>query len=122
MTRTKSESTIASFETREVIGSTIAVTNAGDGLSKAMDIEPVELHIGDVVHVVLECEVAKVTHTVSKDDNSKLVRVQSLRAGVATIVAAELVEEVIDAQRAKNDEAAGLARLPFDEDAVGEEL
>jgi hypothetical protein len=101
------------FEGKDVIATAIKVTNAGDGLSKAMSIDNEEFHIGQRVHIVLECEVDAVTHKTIKDTDG-LVRVQTLKAGRATMVAADFVSEVLDAQDRKLEEAAGITRL-FDE-------
>ncbi len=101
------------FEGRDVVGTRVAITNAGDGLSKAMTIEPLELHIGDTVFIVLEGEVTKVTHD-SVKDTDVLNRVQVIRAGVATLVDEHLVKEVLDAQRLAIERAAGVERLDFE--------
>lgn len=100
------------FENREVIATKVAITGAGDGLSKAMAVEPEELSLGRTVYVVLECTVAKITHQEATEADG-LVRIQNLRAGTATIVEKTLVSEVLDAQRAKIDEALGRQALDF---------
>jgi hypothetical protein len=107
------------FEGRDVIGTRIAVTNAGDGLSQALAIEPVELTIGQKVTIVLECEVGQVSFSPVKDTNA-LHRVQKLKAGTATIISSDLVQEALDAQRIKIEEANGLYRLDF-ADATSDE-
>lgn len=101
------------FEGREVIGTRIAITNAGDGLSKALAIEPQELHLGDKVYVVLEAEVAKVTMQPVPDNPRTLFRVQVLKAGTATLVDEDSVKEALEEQRVKIEAAAGVARLDF---------
>lgn len=104
------------FDGKPVLRTTISVTNAGDGLSEAMAIDPRELHHGEVVHVVLECEVAKVRFDPIKDAPDHLTRVHQLRAGTATIVDAAMVQDVLDRQRLAiekaKEAAAGIARLP----------
>lgn len=110
---------LKAFDGRQVVATTIAVTQAGDGLSKALAIEPAEYHHGDRVFVVLETEVTKVTFSPSKDDDSHLIRVHTLRAGTSTIVDEDLVRDVLQAQARKNreaDEAAtGQTALPTGE-------
>lgn len=107
-----------SFDGQDVTGTTIKVTNAGDGLSKAMETEPVMLHHGDKAYVVIECDVSRVSFDpVDRDEpGGDLVRVHTLRAGTSTIVDFELVDKVITEQARKNvlaDEARkGIARLP----------
>lgn len=97
-----------------VVSTTIAITNAGDGLSNSMKIGPVEYPVNETVYVVLECIVAKHTHLPIEDAESMKL-VQTLRAGVATVVDGALVREVIEAQRAAiqkaKDDAAGQGNL-----------
>lgn len=81
-----------------VAGTTIAIRNAGDGLSKALRIEPKLLHPKQTVFVVLECEVIGIEFAEIKDAN-EVMRKQILRAGVATIIDRQAVIEAIDAQR-----------------------
>lgn len=108
------------FEGRDVIGTKIKITGAGDGLSQALAIEPQELSLGETVYVVTECVVDKVTHERVKDTDT-LTRVQSLKAGTATLVDKALVAELLEEQRVKIDEAKGLQRLDFTGDEDGDD-
>jgi hypothetical protein len=110
-------SSLKPIDGKAVIRSAIAVTNAGDGLSSAMKVNPQELHHGDTVFVVLECEVASVTFDPidPQDLAGPQVRKHKLRAGAATLVDGDLVrshiaaqKEVIDRAREK---AAGVERM-----------
>lgn len=83
-----------------VAGTTIAIRNAGDGLSKAMKVDPKILHHRETVFVVLECEVIDVQFPEIKDAN-EIMRKHVLRAGVATIIDRSSVIAAIDAQRDK---------------------
>lgn len=103
---------LAPFEGRDVLQTSIKVTNAGDGLSDAMAVDPDEYHLGDTVHVVLECIVGRVDY-VQINGVDALRRVHTLKAGTATVVDAELVKDVLDAQRLAIEKAKGVARLPF---------
>jgi hypothetical protein len=105
---------LGTFDGHDVITSTVAITNAGDGLSQAMSIEHTELHHGDKVYVVLECEVTNVAFPVIKDTES-LSRKHTLRAGVATIVDKRLVDSVIGEQKRKINEAKGVVSLPLED-------
>jgi len=98
---------LGEFDGRDVLRTSIAVTNAGDGLSEAMKVDPQVLHLGEKVTVVLECEVAKIRHEPIRDTDA-LNRVQILRAGTATIIDAEVVKEAIDAQREAIERAKDL--------------
>lgn len=109
-------SKLPKFDGRDVIASSIAVRNAGDGLSKAMKVEPEAYHIGDKVFVVLECEVANVAHEpIDKDaPRGPQRRKHVLRAGTATLVDETLVKDVLEEQRLKIEQAEGIERLPLD--------
>lgn len=102
---------LAPFEGKEVVKTTVQVTNAGDGLSQAMDIEPVELHHGDRHYLVLEVDVAKVRFDPIKDAPSMLERVHILKAGVAVLIDRDVVSDAIAGQKRKIDEAKGLQQL-----------
>lgn len=102
---------LSDFDGREVVGATIALTNAGDGLSKAMAVAPAEFHHGDRVYVVIETECAKVRFDKSKDDPNRLLRVHTLKAGVSTVVDETLVAQVLDEQRKRNEAHEGKERI-----------
>lgn len=105
------------FEGHEVIGTTVAITNAGDGLSAALKVDPIEYEHGDTVCVVLECEVAKVRFDPSKDDPELLIRHHVLKAGTAAVVEGSMVAPVLTETRKKIKEAEGIQELPLDDDS-----
>ena len=86
-----SDPDLGMFEARPITETRIKVTNAGDGLSQAGQVDPQVMHQGETVHVVLECEVDKVTFEPIKDEFG-LIRVHVLKAGAATIVPADQEE------------------------------
>lgn len=107
-------SALQPYRGRDVLRTTIAVRNAGDGLSEAMGIDPQELAIGSKVVLVLECEVKG--HDYEPIPNTQaLMLKQVLRAGTATIIDADVVQDALVAQREKIDkaraEASGQPRL-----------
>lgn len=91
---------LGTFDGQEVLRTTIAVTNAGDGLSEALKVEPALLHLGDKVYVVLECEVSKIRFDPIKDTDA-VSRVHTLRAGNASIVDEALVKPMVDEMAAR---------------------
>lgn len=107
--------TLTPFDERGVVKATIAVTNAGDGLSKALEVRPQEYHHGDIVHVVLRCTVSKVTF-VEDADTDELVRVHTLKAGTSTIVDGKLVSKVLAQQEKEIEAAKGVLQLGDGED------
>lgn len=107
-------SSLTPFDGNPVVRTTIAVTNAGDGLSDALGIEPQEFHHGQRVYVVLECEVSRVAHVpVDKDTPGILIRQHTLRAGTGTIVDADLVAEQVARQAERIDSARRRAKGEF---------
>lgn len=102
---------LSSFEGKDVLSTTVAIRRAGDGLSKALGVDPVELHHGETVYVVLKTTVEKIRHDPVTDTDG-LQRVHMLVTEAATIVAASLVEAHIEEQKVRIEEAAGISRLP----------
>lgn len=105
------------FEGKDVIASSIAIRNAGDGLSAALQVEPVAYNHGHKVYVVLECDVADVQHppAVANQYGGALVRKHIFKTVAGTVVDEDLVREVLDAQQKKIEEAAGIQRLDLGE-------
>jgi hypothetical protein len=108
------------FEGRTVIATAVAIKGAGDGLSKALAIEPEELTIGETVYVVMECTTTKISHAQVKD-TEHLRRTQDLTAVTVAIADKELVADLLAAQQAKIDEAEGKKHLDFTEGGDGGE-
>lgn len=110
MAKTKSD--LGTFEGRDVEQTSVAVTNAGDGLSQSLNVEPIVLRVGDVGAVVLEYTVAKIGF-VPIPDTDVLRRVATLRAGNATLIDRTVVADVLDANLVKIERAQGIERLPL---------
>jgi hypothetical protein len=107
---------LTEFEDHFVVASGIRIQRAGDGLSEAMDVAPVELHHGDTVHVVLRCRVARVAYEPVKNSDDELIRVHTLKAVSGTIVDEQVVHDVLEEHRQAVEKARGVERLPIDED------
>ena len=101
------------FEGREVSAATVAIPNAGGGLRKALEVDPVELHQGDRVTIVLDCEVDKIRFDPVKDDDS-LERLHVLKAVRATFIDSDVVRDALDAQQRRIEEAEGVQQLDLD--------
>ena len=105
------------FDGLPVVSTAVKVTNAGDGLSTAMKIEPEAFTIGQTVVLVIETVVTRVSHEpVSKDAPDVLKRVHVLRAGTVAVVERSEVDDILNAQQIVIEEAKGVTRLPFDLD------
>lgn len=117
------------FEAKQVAGARIKIVGAGDGLSDALDIEPIELPHGSEVYVLLRTEVRDVDFVPrKKGDYSILDRKHTLATQEATLVGVDdlpAVKSILAAQadrvqRAK-DSMVGQGRLDEDEDEPGGE-
>lgn len=112
----KAKVKLTAYEGKDVRSTSVAITGAGDGLSKAMGVDPVELHHGQRVFVVLEAVVDKVRYDPIKDTED-LTRVHMLKAGIATIVDEGLVRDALDEQKRKIEMASGIMHLPMENNA-----
>jgi hypothetical protein len=112
---------LAHFEGRDVLRSTVAIRNTGDGLSEAMAVEPQEYHQGDRLYVVLECDVEKLRFDPIKGTDA-LTRVHMLKAGNAAVVDAALVAEALRLQAEKirraREQADGVQRIVLDNEQI----
>lgn len=116
------------FEGRDVIQATIRVTKAGDGLSKALGVDPQEFHHGQRVTVVLDTIVGGIDHLPIKDTDC-LNRRHTLEAEAATIIDRDLVSAALDSQAERiqlaKEASQGVQRLdltgdPAEGDGAGE--
>lgn len=98
---------------KEIIGCAIAVRNAGDGLSRAMQVEPTIIKDGTKVYIVMEGTVHGIEYKDVPNDDRKTMRVHIVRAGTATLVDREFAEEVLEKQAAAIEEFRGINRLDF---------
>lgn len=107
------------FESRDVASIAIIVRNTGDGLSEAVAVDPVELHVGEKVTVALECEVEKIRFDPIRDTDD-LRRVQILKAGAATFIENKVVSKALAEQVKRIEAGKGVQRLPMDEEGDDE--
>lgn len=123
---------LGEFEDSTVVATPVAITGAGDGLSAALSVAPVMLHIGDRVRVVLDCRVTRVAHQPHVGGKPKapvegeVDRVSTLSTQGAIIIddassknLNKLLEASNEAIRRARDEAEGKLELPLGE-AAGE--
>jgi hypothetical protein len=115
------------FEGLPCVVSSVALRNAGDGLSAAMKVEPVVLHKGDVVDVLTRCVVIDVQHPPVDRDKPEgpCARKHILRAGTSTIIDLDVANEAIKDQAEKirlwEEEQAGIQALNFEQSGEGGE-
>lgn len=108
--------TLHEFDNYDVTQCSMKITRAGDGLSDSLDAAPVELSIGDEVHVVLRGTVSKVEFVEIKD-SGVLKRVHTIRTQVGTLVDADAARKVLADSAKLVDAAKGIQRLPGTDDA-----
>lgn len=94
------------FEGREVIGTELSVAGATADVVDGED----PFQVGDIVFLVCEAIVQKVTHKAVKDSD-KLVRVTSARSLVGAIVDGGLVRDAIDLAHINAEAKDGIQRL-----------
>lgn len=107
---------LSSFEGVDVIHAKIEIPDAAGGLREAMAVEPVELHHGDEVHVVLHCRVKKVRFDpAAKDNTDELTRVHVFEtldaAFIESDAVADHVRANVDRVRKLVEEQKGIQRL-----------
>ncbi len=112
--KTDAEVELGRFEGRQVVGAGVEITNAGDGLSQALGVDPVKLSIGERVYVVLECEVKRIKFDAVKDAPSHRLRTHVLRTEAATLIDDHLVADAIEKQKIRIEEKSGVHRLDLD--------
>lgn len=107
------------FESQPITGSSIVITKAGDGLSDALKVDPVELHHGETVYFVLRGKVRSIgfpPETVRQGIPSKnLVRQHTIDTTDIAIVeeaaVAQMLADAADRVQRGLDSIAGQGRL-----------
>jgi hypothetical protein len=96
------EAKLGSYKGHEIVGAAMKLTNAGDGLSKAMSLTPVDLDFGQRVHVVIEAVVTEhgLKPAIAGDLYGPLRVVSTLKAEAATIVENATVAKILDKHKA----------------------
>lgn len=113
--------TLKKYEGVEVVGTPIRVVKAGDGLSTALDIDPVEIKIGDTGYLVLQWECTDITYKRAKPGIPLLNRrhtLTTLRAMMidGTAVAAEL--DARDSMLAEHAEKLRREQEAYDQEQI----
>lgn len=91
---------LADFEGLPVTAAAVEIPSAGGGLRDALRVDPVELHKGETVFIVLRCEVGKVRFDPIEADEPAGAqrRVHVLSTNAATIVDGDTVADALAAQ------------------------
>lgn len=93
---------------RDVIGAKMSLTNAGDGLSQAMKLDPQRLHMGERVLVLIEAEVVKEQYVpaIKGDTRGPLHLVAVLRADAAKITTLAAAQKEMDRHKGRVEKAS----------------
>lgn len=106
--------TSTKHEGREVRQHQIKVTNTGDGLSQAVAVDPIDLHLGEKVYALIECVKTKDGYE-EINGGADLKRVHTLKGGSATLIEKEIARPLVEAQIGRivkaRDDAANLDPL-----------
>ena len=124
----KKSSDLGEFEGKPVASIKIIITKTGDGLSKAMNVEPKVLHQGATGYIVLSYVANKIRFdpVPGEDEIIEVDRVQILEATGATFVDRDLIGDVVEVMRERiaaheekqarlREEAKGIKRFAFGE-------
>lgn len=110
---------LGKYKGHQITGTSVVITNLGDGLSKAVDVEPLVVKLGDRAYVVAEVKKVNDKYVLEVDSKSGKVLgvelVQTFSAIAAAFADPALVAEAIDVmtERIKQleDERAGRLTL-----------
>jgi len=104
---------------RDVVYAAMSLTNAGDGLSAAMKLEPQRLHMGDRVLVLVEALVTKEQYVpaVKGDLAGPLTFVAVLKAQAAKITNLAGAIKEMDKHKGRLDK---LAQIPGQQSIMGD--
>lgn len=106
--------TLEPFEGREVTVTSITIPNASGGLRESLKVDPIELHKGDRVTLVMECEVDKIGFDPAKGNEETWDRRHVLSVVRATFIDTDAVRGALDAQQRRIEEAEGVQQLDLD--------
>lgn len=109
--------TLPAFEGLPTTEVSLEVRGIEGGLNEGLTIEPVVLHKGDRVYLLLEGTVDHILHKGIKDEDAWR-RAHVIRVDAGTIVDADFAEERLEEHARRLEEARGLQRLPFEELSV----
>lgn len=98
----------ATFEDHDVIGNDLR-------LSGRVTLGTESFHLGDEVTLAVRCEITKIHHEPVKDIADVVVRVHGITALEAAVVEDAAIELALRQARTAAERAAGIDRLPFDD-------
>lgn len=120
------ESTLTPYLGKPVHKTSFRITKAGDGLSKSLEVEPIEYEPGQHVQVVLDCVVDAHSHK-RLDGIEGYELIQTLVTETVTVLEHDVVTKALEEQAAANlaheeerkrarEREKGVRRLPTPEE------
>lgn len=111
------KSTIKKYDGKDVTRQAMSLRKTGDGLSQALAIDPLSVHIGDEITLVVRGEVASVQYKQDQKGTSDLTEVIIVNGGTITVADdIEVIDALLAAQAEKNtlakEKAEGIQRIP----------
>lgn len=103
---------LGQFDGKDVMGAGAKLAGTNRSLSSALKMDPTLLHSGDKVVILIEAVVGGITHE-PLDESDGFIRIHNLNAGLGMLVDESLVNDVLNEQRKRIDEAKGITGLPF---------
>lgn len=108
---------LPSFEGLPTLEVSLEVRGIEGGLNEGLTVDPVVMHKGDRVFLLLEGTVDHILHKSIKDEEGWR-RAHVLRVDAGTLVDAEFAESKLEEHALRLEEARGVQRLPWDADGL----
>lgn len=128
MTAVMKQDELPDFEGEKVEGALIRITNAGDGLTEALEVAPRALHRNDIAYFLIRGKVDQVNHKTAKATKYKderVVRVHTIVAEAATEIEDEYAKKILmaaaDNLARRKAEIEGQEQINFTEGLEGAE-
>jgi hypothetical protein len=103
---------LGEFEGHPVLSSAFELPRAGGGLNAAIGIDNLLLHHGDEGYLVIHYGTAKVRFDPIKDTDG-VQRVHTLNLLMAAQIDGDYVQDALEKQRIRVEEASGVTRIPY---------
>lgn len=105
---------LGSFEGAQIVATGIEIPGAGGGLHDALIVDPVVLHQGEEVYVLIKGTVRNIKFPEVPETGGSVKRVHVLKVEDAAIIDESLALEHLEKQRLMIEEQLGIRRLEFD--------
>jgi hypothetical protein len=122
ITKTDNSTALGEYLGTEVTETVAKITNTGDGLSAAMELDPVVFRPGDLVTFAVRCRVVAHNHLIT-EDGEEMKLVQVFKAGTIAPIDDDLVGDIMNTMQARvearNNTLSGKLSLPGMDESTG---